>query len=250
MYCFMKWLNNNWIFILLLICFACLLANGIVVYYYCSMFGNSFSQETKDWNLFMIIFNGIITAVLAVVNISAVIKINTSIDNNSEKRYINNMLFEAQTILAKMRLDDYNLIKGLINEIKVAIFRKKLSSNTIVLLKKKLMEMDNSFLYKNQKLHDRPFLRPLTMNLVVQIDDFVKKVKKSNEVEAKDEEELLKYLSSFQNTMEFYIVSQLVRSSFIQKYISNNQDEMDCTISCIYDFAKELNEKLEAESHK
>lgn len=50
--------------------------------------------------------------------------------------------------------------------------------------------------------------------------------------------------------MEFYIVSQLVRSSFIQKYISNNQDEMDCTISCIYDFAKELNEKLEAESHK
>lgn len=120
----MKWLNNNWIFILLLICFACLLANGIVVYYYCSMFGNSFSQETKDWNLFMIIFNGIITAVLAVVNISAVIKINTSIDNNSEKRYINNMLFEAQTILAKMRLDDYNLIKGLINEIKVAIFRK------------------------------------------------------------------------------------------------------------------------------
>lgn len=250
MYCFMKWLNNNWIFILLLICFACLLANGIVVYYYCSMFGNSFSQETKDWNLFMIIFNGIITAVLAVVNISAVIKINTSIDNNSEKRYINNMLFEAQTILAKMRLDDYNLIKGLINEIKVAIFRKKLSSNTIVLLKKKLMEMDNSFLYKNQNLHDQPFLRPLTMNLVVQIDDFVKKVKKSNEVEAKDEEELLKYLSSFQNTMEFYIVSQLVRSSFIQKYISNNQDETDCTISCIYDFAKELNEKLEAESHK
>lgn len=54
------------------------------------------------------------------------------------------------------------------------------------------MEMDNSFLYKNQNLHDQPFLRPLTMNLVVQIDDFVKKVKKSNEVEAKDEEEPFK----------------------------------------------------------
>lgn len=242
--------SNNWKLLLIVTCVICLLANAIVIFYYHNVFGGNLSHDLKDWGLFMVVFNGIITAVLAVVNIVAVIKINSSLENNSEKRHINNKLFEAQTILAKMRLDDYNLIKDLINEIKISIFKKRLSSETIELLKKKLMEMDNSFLYKNQNFHDQPFLRPLTMKLVEQIDDFIKKVKQTKEVEAKDEEQLLKYLSSFQSTMEFYIVSQLVRSSKVQQYISNHQNEMDCTISCIYDFAKELGEKLEAELQK
>lgn len=246
----MKWLQNVWIIALLFISLACVIANGIVLYQYRSVFSGGISQELNDWNLFVVIFNGIITTVLAVVNICAIIKINSTLDNNSENRHINNLLFEAQTILAKMRLEDYNLIKDLINEIRVSIFKKRLSSETIELLKKKLMEMDNSFLYKNQKLHDEPFLRPLTKNLVVRIDDFIKKVKLTKEVDAKDEEELLKYLSSFQNIMEFYVVSQLVRGSKVQQYISDHQNEMDCTISCIYDFAKELDEKLKAELHK
>lgn len=246
----MNWFSNNWKLLLIVTCVICLLANAIVIFYYHNVFGGNLSHDLKDWGLFMVVFNGIITAVLAVVNIVAVIKINSSLENNSEKRHINNKLFEAQTILAKMRLDDYNLIKDLINEIKISIFKKRLSSETIELLKKKLMEMDNSFLYKNQNFHDQPFLRPLTMKLVEQIDDFIKKVKQTKEVEANDEEQLLKYLSSFQSTMEFYIVSQLVRSSKVQQYISDHQNEMDCTISCIYDFAKELDEKLEAELHK
>lgn len=243
----MKWSNNIWIYILLLICFACLLANGIVIYNYRSIFCGSISQDIGDWNLFMVIFNGIITAVLAVVNIGAIIKINTSIENNSEKRHVNNLLFEAQTILAKMRLEDYGLIKDLINEIKVSIYQKHLCSEKIERLKKKLMEMDSSFLYKSQTLQERPFLRSISELLVVKIDDFIQKVKKSKEVEAKDENELLHYLSSLQNILEFYIVSQLLRSSKVQKYISDNQEEMDCTISCVYDFAKELNEKLDVE---
>lgn len=241
----MKWLNNIWIYFFLLICFACLLANGIVIYNYRSVFSGSISPEISDWNLFMVIFNGVITAVLAVVNIGAIIKINTSIDNNSEKRHINNLLFEAQTILAKMRLEDYGLIKEIINEIKVSIYQKHLSFEKIERLKKKLMEIDSSFLYKSQTLQDQPFLRSISERLVEKIDDFIKKVKKDKEVEAKDEEDLQHLLSSLQNIMEFYIVSQLLRSSKVQKYISDNQDEMDCTISCIYDFAKELNEKLE-----
>ena len=244
----MKWLQNKWIIVLLFISLACIFANGIVLYLYRSIFNGSISQELNDWNLFIVIFNGIITTVLAVVNICAIIKINSTLDSNSEKRHINNLLFEAQTILAKMRLEDYNLIKELINDIKASIYEKRLFSEKIELLKKKLMGMDNSFLYKNQTLQEQPFLRSITEKLVVQIDNFIQKVKQSGEVEAEDEAELQHYLSSFQNIMEFYIVSQLVRSSKVQQYISDNQDEMDCTISCIYDFAKEINEKMEAES--
>lgn len=239
----MKWLQNKWTVALLFISLACIIANGIVLYQYRSVFNGSISQELNDWNLFIVIFNGIITTVLAVINICAIIKINSTIDSNSEKRHINNLLFEAQTILAKIRLEDYKVVKKLINNIKVSIFKKRLSSDTIELFKKKLMEIDNSFLYKNQKLHDKPFLRPLIMKLIVQIDDFIKKVKQTKEVDEKDEKELLHNLSSFQSIMEFYVVSQLMRGSKVQRYISEHQDETDSTISCIYDLAKELNEK-------
>lgn len=239
----MKWLQNIWIIALLFISLACVIANGIVLYQYRSVFNGSISQELDDWNLFIIIFNGIITTVLTVVNICAIIKINSTLDSNSENRHINNLLFEAQTILAKIRLEDYKVVKKLINNIKVSIFKKRLSSDTIELFKKKLMEIDNSFLYKNQKLHDKPFLRPWIMKLIVQIDDFIKKVKQTKEVDEKDEKELLHNLSSFQSIMEIYVVSQLMRGSKVQRYISEHQDETDSTMSCIYDLVKELNEK-------
>ena len=246
----MKWLQNKWIIVLLFISLACIFANGIVLYLYRSIFNGSISQELNDWNLFIVIFNGVITTVLAVVNVCAIIKINSTLDNNSENRHINNLLFEAQTILAKMRLDDYNVVKELINDIKVSIFKKRLSSDTIELFKKKLMEIDNSFLYKNQKLHDKPFLRPWIMKLIVQIDDFIKKVKQTKVVDEKDEKELLHSLSSFQSIMEFYVISQLVRGNKVQEYISDHQNEIDSAISNIYDFAKELNEKLHEQSNE
>lgn len=247
----MKWLQNKWIIVLLFISLACIFANGIVLYLYRSIFNGSISQELNDWNLFIVIFNGVITTVLAVVNICAIIKINSTLDNNSENRHINNLLFEAQTILAKMRLDDYNVVKELINDIKVSIFKRHMSAEKIESLKKKLMEIDSSsFLYKNQNLHDEPFLRPITKRLVVQIDIFINKTKDSKVVDKEDEEELLNNLSSFQSIMEFYVISQLVRGNKVQKYISDHQNEIDSAISNIYDFAKELNEKLHEQSNE
>ena len=247
----MKWLQNKWIIALLFISLASVIANVIVLYQYRSVFNGSISQELNDWNLFIVIFNGIITTVLAVVNICAIIKINSTLDSNSEQRHINNLLFEAQTILAKMRLDDYNVVKELINDIKASIFKRHLSAERIESLKKKLMEIDSSFfLYKNQKLHDEPFMRQRTKRLVVQIDNFIQKIKESKVVDEKDEEELLHSLSSFQSIMEFYVISQLVRGNKVQNYISDHQNEIDSAISNIYDFAKELDEKLHEQSNK
>ena len=247
----MKWLQNKWIIALLFISLACVIANVIVLYQYRSIFNGSISQELNDWNLFIVIFNGIITTVLAVVNICAIIKINSTLDSNSEQRHINNLLFEAQTILAKMRLDDYNVVKELINDIKASIFKRHLSAERIESLKKKLMEIDSSFfLYKNQNLHDEPFMRQRTKRLVVQIDNFIHKIKESKVVYEKDEEELLHSLSSFQSIMEFYVISQLVRGNKVQNYISDHQNEIDSAISNIYDFAKELDEKLHEQSNE
>ena len=44
--------------------------------------------------------------------------------------------------------------------------------------------------------------------------------------------------------MEFYIISQLVRDNVVQNYICEHEDEMDCTISCIQELAKEVADKM------
>ena len=84
----------------------------------------------------------------------------------------------------------------------------------------------------------------------MQIDIFINKIKDSKVVDEEDEEELLHSLSSFQSIMEFYVISQLVRGNKVQEYISDHQNEIDSAISNIYDFAKELNEKLHEQSNE
>ena len=68
----MKWLQNRWITALLFISLACVIATSIVLYQYRSVFNGRISQELNDWNLFIVIFNGVITTVLAVVNVCSV----------------------------------------------------------------------------------------------------------------------------------------------------------------------------------
>lgn len=241
----MKWLNKHWIGILITICVLCLIANIVVLYFYRSIFDGGISNELNNWNLFLLAFNGLITAILTVVNICVFVKINKSIDNNNETRQVKDLLYDAQMVLARIRMDDYKYIKELINDIKLSIYHKHLSAEKIDLLKKKLMEIDNSFLYNSQNFHDEPFLRSITVELVTQLDEFLNKVKVNREINTSDEESLHHTLSSFLNIMEFYIISQLVRGGKVLQYINENKDEMDCTISSIYDFAKEVVEKME-----
>lgn len=244
----MKWLYNHRISLLVFICVLCIIANAVVLYIYHSIFNGDISKELNSWNLFILVFNGLITAILTVVNIVVFININRSIEDNNENRQVRNILNDAQTILAKMRFDEYTFIKELINDIKLSIYQKHLPTDKIMVLKKKLIAIDNSFLYKNQNLHDEPFLRPIALDLVKQLDNFVKKTR-DNKLEESDVEGINDRLSDFLNIMEFQIITQLVRSKNVEEYISDHQDEIDCTISCIYEFAKEIHDGMKVENN-
>lgn len=240
----MKWFNNNWIYLLLFVSASCVIANAILFYFYRIIFGGAISNELSDWNLFILAFNGFITAILTFVNTCVFVKMNTSIENNNKNRHIKGLLFETQGILAKMRFGDFEQLQELINDIRFSIRQRELSAEKINLLKNKLIKMDNSFLYKNQNFQDEPFLRTESYKLVSKIDKFLNKIKE-NRIKSSEEENIVEALDSFLNLVEFYILSQLVRGKEVERYISKHQDEIDCTISCIYDFAKEVSTKME-----
>lgn len=244
-YNIMNCIRNHWVGILAGVCTICVLANLSIFVVYRFVFNGNISHNANDWNLFVLAFNGLVTAILAAVNICVFIKINGTIERNNENRHVRDLLYEAQTILSKIRFDDYKQVSNLINDVKVSIYKKHLSSGTIEQLKKVLMSIDGSFMYKSQKLHDEPFLRPVTEKLVVSLDKFVDKISSQSEIKPSDADDLQNLLSSFLNIMEFHIIAQLIRGTNVQRYISRNQDEIDCTISCIYDFAKEINKSSE-----
>ncbi len=240
----MKWLTDNWLKILQIVCVLCIIANCIVFLCYHTVFNGRISNDLNDWNLYVLMFNGIITVILTVVNINVVIRINSTIENSNDERHARGLIFEAQSILSKMRFDDYKRIQVLINDMKISLYRHDIPIEQSELLKRELMGLDFSFLYKSQQLKHEPFLRRITETLVNQLEDVLSQINNKKEIDETEIDKLQNNLSSFLTMMEFYIISQLVRDNVVQNYICEHEDEMDCTISCIQELAKEVADKM------
>lgn len=136
-----------------------------------------------------------------------------------------------------MRVKQYEYLRNLIKNIQVQVIRNDINPKDVEELKKGLMEMDNSFLYKNDNFKDEIFFKPLINTIC---DDFEKHnlniVKTYND------------LSYFIKIFEFYIIQQMTRDEEIKKYINKNKDNIDSTFKCLDDFEKEINKMLQKET--
>lgn len=241
----MNRLQNHLIKVLQIISCGCILIYCVVFICYLCVFNGELSTEVKEWDLFVLIFNGIITCILAVTNIFAIITINNTIENKNAERHIKDTLYEAETILTQIRFKEYADIRNEIVDLKASLFRKEISLNSIENLKKRLMAMDDSFLYKGQELHHKTISQTFGHSLVTQIDSIKEKIKKNEKVQDMELTNLQHALSRFISILEFHIIAQLVRGEEVQTYISNNRSKIDSSISCIYEFAQKLNRLME-----
>jgi hypothetical protein len=243
----MNQIKNHVIRTLQVISCSCVAIYLLVLVFYFYVFNDGLSHKTNDWNLFVLIFGGVITAILSTINIYAIIQINVAIEGNNEQRHIKNTIFEAQTILAKMRFDRYDRISHEIINIQASFYKKEIPMDSIENLKKMLMEMDNSFLFRGQKLSHATISQTLGHDIVVQINSIIQQVKKCGTPESHAIESLQQLLSQFLSLLEFHIIAQLVRGLSVQNYIAKNKDNIDCAISSSYEFAEELLKKSERE---
>ena len=138
----------------------------LLVLYFKTFTGNfstigNLSTNTNDWQLFYQLANGTIMMVLTVFNIWIVYKISTSVEKNTSEREVKARLFEAQSIITQMRIRQYENIRDIVKKLQVKVLNGKVIQADVYELKKALMGIDNSFLFKNDNIKDPIFFDDL-----------------------------------------------------------------------------------------
>lgn len=223
----MKWIA------LILGALLCLFEIVVVIVYFI-IFNGGISINNQDWSTFSQILNGCVMAVLTGINIWIFYKISNSIEENTENRAAKQTLFEAQLVITQMRVKWYEELSQLINDIKVDLSKLQINESNIDQLKKKLMKIDQSFLFKNDILGDSGFLFPLSEEIL----NLIKERKEGYIDKLQDK------LTSLMSIMELYIITQMLRDHEVAKYINSHKGDIDSTFSCMDQFAKEFNKSI------
>ena len=195
----------------------------LVIYF--KTFNGTISPNAEDWALFCQLANGVVITFLTIINIAVFYKISISLD-------VKGKLFEAQSIITQMRVEQYENIRDLIKKIQVQVLQGSLDRNDVEELKKSFMVMDNSFLYKNDNIKAPTFFKHLIEEILNKLEDTEKK------------EEKYYLLSNFIMIFEFYIIQQLTRDKDLKKYIKNNKEYIDSTLTCLDQFENDVINKM------
>ena len=229
---------------IIIICTIIGLLELMVIVAYFSIFNGSISTNNQDWGLFIQIFNGLIMAILTGVNIYIFYKLNITIENKNQERNIKEKIDKVQSVITQLRVNQYEEIRSLITDVKVELMRNVFNPQNIFKLQKKLMEMDQSFLYKSSDLGYDSFLFPVIEDILDKKDIIMNEFKNTENNKIPNYTPLIERITDFLHIVEFYIFGQMLTQKEIESYISKNKDDVDCTIRCINEFAEELANKM------
>ena len=199
---------------------------AVIVVYFC-LFNGGISSSHQDWDTFLQIFNGFVMAVLTAINIYIFYQLTVAIEDKNQERAVKEKVFEAQSVITQMRVRQYEEVKVLIYDVIAVIAKKKKENGELDLLHKKLVELDNSLLFKNYKLQDASILEGASLKII----DVIKKIQ-SNE-SGINITAFTSSLTTYIKLMETYIIHQMIIDKDVEKYVCANATNIDCTISCV-----------------
>ena len=218
-----------------------LLELTVIVAYFC-VFNGTISSANQDWDTFIQIFNGLVMAILTAINIYIFYQLTVAIEDKNHKRAVKEKVFEAQSIITQMRVKKYEAVSSLIYDVIACVFQRKKDEGEQTLLMKKLAEIDGSLLFKNYHLEDAPILEGISHTVITNLENLRTNFNDTN-LQA-----LLSSLTDYLRLMEIHIVGQMIIDRDVEAYVRDENNILDCTISCVKQVLdktlKELN-KLE-----
>lgn len=218
-----------------------LLELTVIVAYFC-VFNGAISSANQDWDTFIQIFNGLVMAILTAINIYIFYQLTVAIEDKNHKRAVKEKVFEAQSIITQMRVKKYEAVSSLIYDVIACVFQRKKDEGEQTLLMKKLAEIDGSLLFKNYHLEDAPILEGISHTVITNLENLRTNFNDTN-LQA-----LLSSLTDYLRLMEIHIVGQMIIDRDVEAYVRDENNILDCTISCVKQVLdktlKELN-KLE-----
>lgn len=200
-----------------------------IAIYFC-VFKGGLSDSSADWGNFGSYINGTIVPILTIINVWLFYKLTVSIENNTNERSIKAKVAEAQTLISNIRIRQYEDVRKLINDAKPSLLRGAYPRSCINEILKRLMEIDSSFLYKNNNLEDQSFLFPLTEQICKDASEIESQVTRFTTEQTQN---LAKHLSDYISMMEIYVISQIIRDPETQSYIAKHRSNLDSTLCCI-----------------
>ena len=220
------------------ICVIIGLLEVMLVIAYFSVFNGAISTDHQDWNTFLQIFNGFVMAVLTAVNIYIFYQLTVAIEDKNQKRAVKEKIFEAQSVITQMRVKQYEEVSTAIYNVIAVIIRRKADNGEQESLLKKLAEIDGSLLFKNYHLTDAPILQELSKQIMRGFETLALNNNKDNM------ESLLNSMTAYLRLMETYIVSQMIIDKDVEAYIKDDDNNVDCTISCVRQVLEKTLEEL------
>ena len=219
-------------------CIVIGLLEVMLVIAYFSIFNGAISTDHQDWNTFLQIFNGFVMAVLTAVNIYIFYQLTVAIEDKNQKRAVKEKIFEAQSVITQMRVKQYEEVSTAIYNVIAVIIRRKADNGEQESLLKKLAEIDGSLLFKNYHLTDAPILQELSKQIMTGFETLALNNNKDNM------ESLLNSMTAYLRLMETYIVSQMIIDKDVEAYIKDDDNNVDCTISCVRQVLEKTLEEL------
>ncbi len=215
-----------------------LLELTVIVAYFC-VFNGTISSANQDWDTFIQIFNGLVMAILTAINIYIFYQLTVAIEDKNHKRAVKEKVFEAQSIITQMRVKKYEAVSSLIYDVIACVFQRKKDEGEQTLLMKKLAEIDGSLLFKNYHLEDAPILEGISHTVITNLENLRTNFNDTN-LQA-----LLSSLTDYLRLMEIHIVGQMVIDKDVEAYIKDDDNNVDCTISCVRQVLEKTLEELE-----
>lgn len=214
-----------------------LLELTVIVAYFC-VFNGTISSANQDWDTFIQIFNGLVMSILTAINIYIFYQLTVAIEDKNHKRAVKEKVFEAQSIITQMRVKKYEAVSSLIYDVIACVLQRKKDDGEQTLLMKKLAEIDGSLLFKNYHLEDAPILEGISQTVITNLENLRTNFNDTN-LQA-----LLSSLTAYLRLMEIHIVGQMVIDKDVEAYIKDDDNNVDCTISCVRQVLEKTLEEL------
>lgn len=227
-------------------CIAIGLLEAVLIASYFSIFNGTISTDNQDWDTFLQIFNGFVMAVLTAINIYIFYQLTVAIEDKNQERVVKQKVSDAQSVITQMRVSQYEDIRNVVSDVRVDACARKYNPENLLILKKKMMAIDMSMLFKNDILEHDSFLFPY-------IDDICNKCKKIESQKEYKEEDISPFvesLSLFLKQMENYIILQQLRDADVIDYIQENTEQIDSVFNCIVSLMQMILPQLEKEENK
>lgn len=194
---------------------------------YFVVFNGGLSTTNNDWDTFIQIFNGFIMTILTALNIYVFYHLTIVVEDKNQERAVKDKIFETQSVITQMRVKQYEEVRTLIYDVISVIAKKKKDNVSFDLLHKKIVELNESLLFKNFNVDDPSTLEKPSLKIIKTIQDI------QNNVSNINYDNFITSLTAYIKFIELYIVGQnITTDKSVGNYVCRNIRNVDSTISC------------------